>query len=202
MSTSDPVPPVSQMPAPVTAGAAPWFTSNDQVAKIKVAAGVVALAFPKAAIVTYLHLGDPVKVSAYINAAIACWPMEVLVVAFVKRMRSALQPLVSSWAQARKHPATRALVEVQAETRAAGIPLSRERQAQIEATPATAVVAAPPDLSALASALYDEMVRRQAAARARAAAQPVATAGQDASTIASPKVSPAPLAPAPPEPPA
>jgi hypothetical protein len=180
MSTPDPVPPGAGMPAPVTAGAAPWWTSNDQWVKIKTGASVLAMAFPKAWIVTRFGLGDPVKLTAYANAAIALYPAYVLAVGFVKRSRSTLQPLVSSWRAAREHKATVALAQIQAEMASKGVDLALARQAQLQAAPAPSALVVPiiermsPDLvstlaAANAKATVDELARRQALARAERA---------------------------------
>jgi hypothetical protein len=180
MSTPDPVPPGAGMPAPVTAGAMPWFTSNDQWVKIKAGVAVVALAFPKAWFITRYGLGDPVKVSAYTNAAIAVWPAWVLTVGFVKRSRSTLQPLVNSWRAAREHKATIALAQVQAEMARKGVDLAVARQAQLQtsadAAPIVPAPAPPPPIlvthmspelvHTIAVAMVAELAHQQAAYRA------------------------------------
>lgn len=127
MNAVDPVPPT--VPTPVTAGAAPWWTSaqfKGLLATFVVALlGIAAHWVPKLAAISYTQvfgwIGDVTEV---LVAGGALW-------ALVQRKRSVLQPLTLTQSAAEHHPATIAVVETQALMSQAGIPTAVTLQAQL-----------------------------------------------------------------------
>lgn len=130
MNTPNPAP---GMPAPVTAGAAPVWTSNVQVSLAVAFVTGVAAVFPKAGIVSKFGLADPAKVEGYVNLALMGGSLLSVLAASAFRFFSKFAPQVLSWKAAREHPATKAVIAVQTEMAAAGIPTAVEAQAAIEA---------------------------------------------------------------------
>jgi hypothetical protein len=121
------------MPAPVTAGATPVWTSNQQITlAVGFVTGVAAL-FPKSGLVERFGLGDPVKVTGYINLGLTGLSLLSILGASALRYFSKVAPQVLSWKAALAHPATQALLQTQQKMADVGIPLTVETQAKIEA---------------------------------------------------------------------
>lgn len=118
--------PETGIPLPVTAGAAPWWTS--QQFKGLLATFVVALFtigahwIPKLADVSYAQvlswIGDVTEVLVAGGALLA----------LIQRARSKSNPLTLTTQAAATHPATIAVVETQAAMKQAGIPTAVELQ--------------------------------------------------------------------------
>jgi hypothetical protein len=169
VSAPDPVP---ATPAPITIGAAPWWTSTDQKLKIATGVAVLVLAFPKSALVAKLGLSNPDQVTNYINAASVVAPLATLAWGFIARIYSKIQPLTLTRAAAASNTATIAVVQTQALMRQHGIPTSVERQAQLEASavsaatpvtpPQTVTALSPEVIGVIASAVVAEIARQQA----------------------------------------
>src|SRR5450631_180238 len=155
MNSPDPAP---ATPAPITIGAAPWWTSTDQKLKIATGIAVLVLAFPKSALVAKLGLSNPEQVTNYINAASVVAPLATLAWGFVARIYSTIQPLTLTRAKAASNTATIAVLQTQAAMRQHGIPTSVERQAQLEASAVSAAAAIPPTPQTVTS-LSPETVR-------------------------------------------
>ena len=130
MSTPNPTP---QMPVPVTAGAAPVWTSNVQVALAVAFITGVAAIFPKTALVANFSLTDPAKVTGYANLALMGVSLLSMLSASAFRFFSKLAPQVLSWKAAMKHPATQARVQTTIAMNDAGITPSGILAAQIQA---------------------------------------------------------------------
>jgi hypothetical protein len=163
--------PVPATPAPITVGAAPWWTSTDQKLKIATGIAVLVLAFPKSALVAKLGLSNPDQVTNYINAASVVAPLTTLAWGFIARIYSKIQPLTLTRAAAASNTATIAVVQTQALMRQHGIPTSVERQAQLEASAVSAATVTPPQtvtalspevIGVIASAVVAEIARQQA----------------------------------------
>jgi hypothetical protein len=164
--------PVPATPAPITVGAAPWWTSTDQKLKIATGIAVIVLAFPKSALVAKWGLTNPDQVTNYINAASVVAPLATLAWGFIARIYSKIQPLTLTRAAAASNTATIAVVQTQAAMRQHGIPTSVERQAQLEAnaitasavsaTPQTVTTLSPEVIGVIASAVVAEIARQQA----------------------------------------
>jgi hypothetical protein len=161
--------PVPATPAPITAGAIPWWQSTDQ--KLKLAAGVaiVVAAFPKAPIVAKFGLNNPDQVTNYVNAAAFLAPFAFLAWGFIARFFSKIQPLTWSTSTALEHPATIAAARTQDAMDRAGIPASTVTQAGIEAGRAATHAGAdslntisPEVVNVIASAVVAEIARQQA----------------------------------------
>jgi hypothetical protein len=165
--------PVPATPAPITVGAAPWWTSTDQKLKIATGVAVLVLAFPKSALVAKWGLSNPDQVTNYINAASVVAPLATLAWGFIARIYSKIQPLTLTRAAAASNTATIAVVQTQAAMRQHGIPTSVERQAQLEAsavsaaavvtpTPQTVTALSPEVIGVIASAVVAEIAKQQA----------------------------------------
>jgi hypothetical protein len=164
--------PVPAAPAPITVGAAPWWTSTDQKLKIATGVAVLVLAFPKSALVAKWGLTNPDQVTNYINAASVVAPLATLAWGFIARIYSKIQPLTLTRAAAASNTATIAAVQTQAAMRQHGIPTSVERQAQLEASavsaatpvtpPQTVTALSPEVIGVIASAVVAEIARQQA----------------------------------------
>jgi hypothetical protein len=164
--------PVPATPAPITVGAAPWWTSTDQKLKIATGIAVLVLAFPKSALVAKWGLTNPDQVTNYINAASVVAPLATLAWGFIARIYSKIQPLTLTRAAAASNTATIAVVQTQAAMRQHGIPTSVERQAQLEAnaitasavptTPQTITTLSPEVIGVIASSVVAEIARQQA----------------------------------------
>lgn len=136
MNSSAQIPPP---PAPVTAGAIPWYKSADQKRRIIAGVLVVAVYFaPRYKIVHALGLDDLGKLTGYVYGIADAMPVLIAIgsaaFGFAKRWHSPIQPLTFTAAKAASHPATIAVKEVQAEMQAAHIDTAVVRQAKIEAT--------------------------------------------------------------------
>jgi hypothetical protein len=164
--------PVPATPAPITIGAAPWWTSTDQKLKIATGIAVLVLAFPKSALVAKWGLTNPDQVTNYINAASVVAPLATLAWGFIARIYSKIQPLTLTRAAAASNTATIAVVHQQALMRQHGIPTSVELQAQLEASavsaattvtpPQTVTALSPEVIGVIASAVVAEIARQQA----------------------------------------
>jgi hypothetical protein len=169
------------MPAPVTAGAAPVWTSNVQVSLAVAFITGVAAIFPKDALVANFSLADPVKVTGYANLALMGMSLASVLGASAFRFFSKFAPQVWSWAAAMKHPATQAVIKTQALMDSAGIPHAVDLQAHIEAGQAATSAHATADkhasadslnyispevVTVIAKAVVAEIAARQAEARA------------------------------------
>lgn len=123
--TTDPVPPVA---AAVTAGAAPWYKSQVQVAQVSAAvATVIAFLSRAPKIKEYISgfgLDDADTVSALIAAGALIWGI-------VARATSKVQPLTLTQAAATNHPSTQAVMVTQASMARAGIPTTAVTEAAI-----------------------------------------------------------------------
>jgi hypothetical protein len=164
--------PVPATPAPITVGAAPWWTSTDQKLKIATGIAVLVLAFPKSALVAKWGLTNPDQVTNYINAASVVAPLATLAWGFIARIYSKIQPLTLTRAAAASNTATIAVVQTQAAMRQHGIPTSVERQAQLEANAITA--SAVPTTPQTVTALSPEVIRDIATASSLATVAEIA----------------------------
>jgi hypothetical protein len=117
---------------PVTAGAAPWYTSQVQIAQVAAFASTLVALSPgvwaKVGITSTADVQSTVQAVAGALAALA------LLWGLAMRAWSAIQPLVWSKKAAAAHPATVAVEETQAAMKAANIPTAAATQAKIVAT--------------------------------------------------------------------
>lgn len=115
-------------PAPVTAGAIPWYKSPTIISSISTMVSMLVVLAPK--------LTDAIGLTASNVPMVVNTTFEVIAalsaaVAGISRARSTVQPVVSGPAAAAVHPSTIAVVETQAAMKAAGIPTAVEKQQQI-----------------------------------------------------------------------
>jgi hypothetical protein len=187
MNTPNPAP---GMPAPVTAGAAPVWTSNVQVSLAVAFITGVAAIFPKTAIVAKFGLADTANVTGYVNLSLMGASLLSILGASVFRYFSKFAPQVLSWRAAMEHPATQAAIKTEVAMAKAAIPPATLTQARIEAGQAATAAHASSDslnyinpdivtLIAKASAIATVTELRAQQAQARAAKD---------STVASPLV--------------
>lgn len=113
---------MSEVPSPVTAGAIVWYRSPVLISQITSGITMAAALFPKSALVAALGLTDPDKVSALVSQICSAISLLSLLVGTVMRVRSKVQPTTLTAAGAANHPATQAVVQVQADMAKAGIP--------------------------------------------------------------------------------
>jgi hypothetical protein len=187
--------PIQMTPAPVTAGAIPWYKSPQQIGLVTTAVSAAVALFPKVGV--WLGLSSPSEVANAVTNVFSFIAVVAPIVGSIVRANSKEQPLTLTASEATVHPATRAIVAVQAAMREAGIPTARAVQTQIECADAAAAVAPPPvpvviappppapvpvapavpvqaaqpklnadDVGAIANALYLKMVQAQQARQA------------------------------------
>lgn len=117
-------------PAPVTAGAIPWYKSPIYVAALTTVLGAIATLYPKAAAV--LGINTPLGQTAFIELAGGVVTLMGGAVIWLVRQLNKGQPITLTQASANTHPSTIAVVETQAAMREKGIPLAVELQKQIQ----------------------------------------------------------------------
>jgi hypothetical protein len=116
-------------PAPVTAGAIPWYKSPIYIAAMTTVLGAIATLYPKAAAV--IGINTPLGQTAFIELAGGLVTLAGGGVIWVMRQINKGQPITLTQAAANVHPSTIAVVETQAAMAQAGIPTAVTLQAQI-----------------------------------------------------------------------
>lgn len=127
-------------PAPVTAGAIPWYKSPQYLLAMTIVVGGALAFFPKlnkalqSANVSVLDFVEMVGAGITLLGGAIVWLL---------RQISKLQPVTWTKAEAQRHPATQAVLQTQAAMAAVGIPTAVTLQKAIEAAP----IVKPPETS-------------------------------------------------------
>jgi|SRR5580693_4982404 hypothetical protein len=124
-------PPVAPTPAPVTAGALPWYRSPVYIGAVTTVLSTLLSLSPKAA--TAIGLNTPGSVSSAVEAVFQIVALGAGIFTALKRQTSASQPLTLTQKGADTNTATVAVVQTQTAMRAAGIPLASELKTQLDA---------------------------------------------------------------------
>jgi hypothetical protein len=114
-----------QTPAPVTAGAIPWYRSPTIISSISTIVSMLVVLAPKLTDAVGLTASN---VPVFVNTTFEIIAAISGVIAGISRARSTVQPLVSGPAAAAVHPSTIAVIQTQAAMRAAGIPTAVEKE--------------------------------------------------------------------------
>jgi hypothetical protein len=126
--------PPAATPAPVTAGAIPWYKSPVQIGLVTTALSAAIALFPKLG--TALGLTSPTAISDAVTSIFGVIAVVAPIIGSVMRARSKVQPLTLTQAGAAANSSTQAVVQTQAAMKQAGIPTAVETQAKIDAAPA------------------------------------------------------------------
>jgi hypothetical protein len=118
-------------PAPVTAGAIPWYKSPVVILQVSSALSAGVALMPH--IAAKIGWTDPAKVNSDITAIFGVIALVAEAAAAIKRVTSKVQPITLTATAAANHPSTQAVVQTQAAMQAASIPTAAELQKSIAA---------------------------------------------------------------------
>lgn len=127
MATPNPAP---GTPLPVTAGAIPFYKSPQEIALATTAVSALIAVFPKLG--QFFHLSTPSDAANAVTAVFGFIAVVVPIIGGIVRWNSKGQPLTVTQAAADAHPATQAVVTVQAKMAEAGIPTAAVLAAQLK----------------------------------------------------------------------
>jgi hypothetical protein len=133
-------PPVPATPAPVTAGAIPFYKSPIYLSAMGTVLGALTTLYPKAA--AAIGINTPAGAAAFIELVGAGMTLAGGAIIWIVRQVTNLQRVTLTQKAANADPSTRAVVQVQAAMKAAGIPTAVELQKTIAASS----VARPPEI--------------------------------------------------------